>query len=193
MDTQASPGHPAITAPHRATLSSVGPGLHHLPLPLFAAPMGVGGLGLAWREAGHVLGAPALAGKALLLARLLRGPALPPKLRPTLAILLAPPAVGALALAVLTGGFGPAALAAFGLAAFLALVLAMLWRDLSAGPFAMSWWGWTFASAAFVVAALQASAAHPAAWQGPLLWARLAAASVILAVVAAGHLLRPEG
>lgn len=338
MDTQTSPGHPAITDPHRATLSSVGPGLHHLPLPLFAAPMGVGGLGLAWREAGHVLGAPALVGEALLLAaglvwllvaalhllrllrhpealatdlahpvrsafagavtiglmlvaagllphargaaeavwvvaaaghvgiaawtvrgllraprdaatltpplliplvgnilapvvgaklghvtvswmlfglgallwallqplllaRLVHGPALPPKLRPTLAILLAPPAVGALALAALTGGFGPAALGAFGLAAFFALVLAMLWRDLSAGPFAMSWWGWTFPSAAFAAAAIQAAAAHPAAWPAPLLWALLAGASAILAIVAAGtlraaaagRLLQPEG
>lgn len=338
MNTQASPSNPAITDPHRATLAGTGPGLHHLPLPLFAAPMGLGGLGIAWREAGHALGAPALVGEVLLLAaglvwllaaalhllrlarhpealaadlahpvrsafagavtiglmlvaagllphargaaaavwivaavghvgiaawtvrgllraprdaatltpplliplvgnilapvvgaklgyltvswmlfglgallwamlqplllaRLVHGPVLPPKLRPTLAILLAPPAVGALALAALTGGFGPATLGAFGLAAFFALVLAMLWRDLSAGPFAMSWWGWTFPSAAFAAAAIQAAAAHPAAWHAPLLWALLAGASAILAIVAAGtlraaaagHLLQPEG
>ena len=42
--------------------------LAHLPLALFAAPMGVGGLGLAWREAAHGLGAPVLPGEALLLA-----------------------------------------------------------------------------------------------------------------------------
>lgn len=338
MDTQASPANPAISDPHRATLAGARPGLHHLPLPLFAAPMGLGGLGLAWREAAHILGAPPLVGEALLLAaalvwllaatlhllrlvrhpeavaadlahpvrsafagaitiglmliaagalphargvaeavwtvaaaghvgiaawtvrgllraprdaatltpplliplvgnilapvvgarlghvtvswmlfglgallwavlqplllaRLVHGPMLPPRLRPTLAILLAPPAVGALALAALAGGFGPAALGAFGFAAFLALVLATLWRDLSAGPFAMSWWGWTFPSAAFAAAAIQAAAAHPAAWQAPLLWALLAGASLILAIVAggtlraaaSGRLLQPEG
>ena len=42
-------------------------GLVHLPLPLFAAPMGLGGIGLAWREAAHVLGAPGVIGEALLL------------------------------------------------------------------------------------------------------------------------------
>jgi tellurite resistance protein len=337
MQSQASPAEPAMPDRQRATQAGAGPGLHHLPLPLFAAPMGLGGLGLAWREAAHLLGAPAPVGEGLLLAaalvwllaaglhllrllrhpaalaadlahpvrsafagavtiglmlvaagllphargaaeavwavaaaghlgiaawtvrgllrapreaatltpplliplvgnilapvigaklghvtvswmlfglgallwallqplllaRLLHGPVLPPRLRPTLAILLAPPAVGALALAALTGGFGAAPLAAFGLAAFLALVLALMWRDLAAGPFAMSWWGWTFPSAAFTAAALQAAAAHPAAWQAPLLWGLLLGASLILAIVAAatlraaasGQLLQPE-
>jgi tellurite resistance protein len=41
--------------------------LAHLPLARFSAPMGVGGLGLAWREAGRGLGAPALVGEGLLL------------------------------------------------------------------------------------------------------------------------------
>ena len=40
--------------------------LRHLPLALFAAPMGLCGLGLAWREAGHVFGVPAAVGEALL-------------------------------------------------------------------------------------------------------------------------------
>lgn len=312
--------------------------LTHLPLPLFAVPMGVGGLGLAWREAGRTLGAPAVVGEALLLAagllwlaiaglhllrfirhpealaadlrhpvrsafagavtiglmilaggliphapaaaralwlvasglhvviaawtvrglllapreaaaltpplliplvgnilapvfgarlgfealswmmfglgallwavlqplllgRLVTGPALPPRLRPTLVILLAPPSVGALALAALTGGFGPAPLAVLGLAAFFALVLATIARDMARGPFAMSWWGWTFPTAAFTVALLSASHAHPAAWQAPLLWLVLLAASAIQALVSAatlraaasGHLLQPDG
>lgn len=38
----------------------------HLPLPLFAAPMGFGGLGLAWREAARVLNAPTIIGETLL-------------------------------------------------------------------------------------------------------------------------------
>jgi tellurite resistance protein len=313
-------------------------GLAHLPLALFAAPMGVGGLGLAWREAAHGLGAPALVGEALLLAagllwvvitalhlvrllrhpaalaadlrhpirsafagavtiglmimagglmpyargaaealwlaavaghvaiaawtvrgllsapreaatltpplliplvgnilapifgvrlgfealswlmfgigallwlmlqppllgRLITGPALPPRLRPTLAILLAPPAVGAVALASLTGGFGPGPLALFGLALLLALVLASMVGDFARLPFALSWWGWTFPAAVFVVAAQGATRALPAPWHGPLLWPLLLAASLIVAIVIvatlraarAGHLLQPEG
>jgi len=313
-------------------------GLAHLPLALFAAPMGVGGLGLAWREAAHGLAAPALPGEALLFAagalwvaittlhlvrllrhpaalagdlrhpirsafagaatiglmiiaggliphargaaealwlaavagrvaiaawtvrgllhaprdaatltpplliplvgnilapifgvrlgfealswlmfgigallwlmlqppllgRLITGPALPPRLRPTLAILLAPPAAGAVALAALTGGFGPAPLALFGLALLLAVVLASMAADFARLPFAMSWWGWTFPAAVFAVAALGAARAWPATWQAPLLWALLGAASLIVAIVSAatlraaiaGHLLQPEG
>ncbi|MBR0681225.1 C4-dicarboxylate ABC transporter [Roseomonas eburnea] len=327
-----------LPRPGSAVAAHASHGLQHLPLPLFAAPMGIGGLGLAWREAAHVLGAPGVVGEALLLAaglawllivglhllrmlrhpeaiggdlrhpvrsafagaatiglmilaggllpyardaaaaiwlvaagahvaiavwtvrglirapreaasltpplliplvgnilapvigaklgfdvlswmlfglgallwvllqplllgRLITGPALPARLRPTLAILLAPPSVGALALAGLTHGFGTAPLIALGLAVFIALVLLSLLPDLASGPFAMSWWGWTFPSAAFAIALQQAAAAHPVAWQAPLLWAVLVAASAILAVVAGatlraaaqGHLLRPEG
>ncbi|MBL8589613.1 MAG: hypothetical protein JNK46_13850, partial [Methylobacteriaceae bacterium] len=251
------------------------PGLAHLPLPLFAAPMGIGGLGMAWREAARVFGAPAAIGEALMglaaatwlvifalhlmrlmrhrdafaadmkhpirsafagaatiglmlvaaaarpfaeavaaaiwlvavvghlalgaalvrglllapreaatltpalliplvgnilapligarlgfaslswmlfgigallwamiqpviLWRLIVGPPLMDRLRPTLVILLAPPAVGSLALAALTGEWGPAALAAYGLAAFLAAALVGLLPGFLAMSFAMS-------------------------------------------------------
>lgn len=311
--------------------------LAHLPLPLFAAPMGFGGLGLAWREAGRVLGAPAVIGEALLAAaaalwlliaalhvarafrhpealggdmkhpvrsafagaisiglmlmaggllphapgaaawiwgvavalhllvgvwlfrgllnapreaaaltpplliplvgnvvapifgaqlgftaiawmlfglgivlwaslqpllfgRILNGPPLPERLRPTLVIFLAPPAVASVALARLTGEFGPVSLALFGYAAFLALVYLAMLGDFLRVPFAMSWWGLTFPTATFAVASLSAAQAHPAGWQAPALWIVLAAASAILAAVSArtlkaaldGHLLQPE-
>lgn len=39
--------------------------LAHLPLPLFAAPMGLGGLALAWRQAGHLFGLPGAVGEGL--------------------------------------------------------------------------------------------------------------------------------
>jgi tellurite resistance protein len=323
----------AMTSP-----SATNPAFRHLPLPLFAVPMGLGGLGLAWREAGRTLGAPAVVGEALLaataiawlailllhavraarhpdalaadlrhpirasfagavsiglmlvaagaaplapdlaatlwiiasvlhlaigiwtvrslllapreqaalapplliplvgnilapvmgaklgfvlaswmmfglgallwaliqpliLARLIHGPALPPRLRPSLAILLAPPAVGSIALANLTGAFGAAPLAVLGLALFMALVLLTLARPMAQGPFAMSWWSWTFPPAAFTVAVLAAAHAHPAPWQPPLLWLLLAAVSAVVTLVAArtlqaaisGDLLLPEG
>jgi len=42
------------------------PSLEHLPLALLAMPMGVGGVGLAWRQAAIALGVPAAIGEALL-------------------------------------------------------------------------------------------------------------------------------
>ena len=41
------------------------PWLRHVPVPLFAVVMGVVGLGLAWRQAGHVLGVPGVIGEAI--------------------------------------------------------------------------------------------------------------------------------
>jgi tellurite resistance protein len=311
--------------------------LRHLPLPLFAAPMGIGGLGLAWREASHALGAPPVVGEGLLalaaavwivvavlhaarllrhpdalaadlrhpvrsafagaitiglmilagglapharepaatlwltavaghlaiagwtirglltaprepatltpplliplvgnvlapvfgvrlgfealswmmfgvgallwamlqpllLARLISGPPLPERLRPTLVILLAPPSVGALALAALSGGFGPAPLAVLGLAVMLAAVLATFAPTFARVPFAMSWWGWTFPSAAFAAACAGAAHAHGATWLSAPLWGLLTVATGIVGLVtartlraaASGELLRPE-
>lgn len=324
----ASGGHPHSTSG----------GFAHLPLPLFAVPMGIGGLGLAWREAGHTLGAPVAVGEALLaltglfwlliaglhIARSLRhpemlaadlkhpirsafvgavtigamivaggliphapglasglwlvavvfhlgigvwtvrglltapreaatltpplliplvgnilapvfgaklgytdlswvlfglgsllwvlvqpsiinriatGPTMPDRLRPTLVILLAPPAVGSLALANLTGGFGPAASAVFGLAAFFAAVLLTLTPIFLRIPFAMSWWGYTFPSAAFAVATVAFGHGHPSTAMTIVSWTVLALATAIVTTVTAvtlraaarGELLLPEG
>ena len=331
-----SQSQPAIPAPGAVAVPAKS--LAHLPLPLFAAPMGIGGLGLAWREAGHALGAPTAIGEALLaltaalwsliallhvvrasrhpgawaadlkhpirsafagaisiglmivagalipyaadmaatvwllavalhliiavgtvrgmlvapreaatlapplllplvgnivapvvgvklgfvalswmmfgiggllwimiqpliLARVVSGPTLPEKLRPTLAIMLAPPAVGTVALVQLTGGFGAAPLAVFGLAAFMAAVLLTLTPAFARVPFAMSWWAWTFPSAAFAIAALLFAQAWPTPWGGVACWIVLLAVSAVVAIVStatlraalAGHLLAPEG
>lgn len=312
-------------------------GLVHLPLPLFAAPMGLGGLGLAWREASHILGAPAVIGEALLLlttalwllifglhltramrhpgalvgdfkhpirsafagavsiglmiiaaalfpyardaaaivwavgvalhvgiavwtvrglliapreaaslapplliplvgnilapilgaklgflavswmmfglgallwamiqpiilGRVVAGPPLPDKLKPTLGIFLAPPAVGTVALVSLTGGFGVAALTVFGLAVFVAAVLLSMIPLFARIPFAMSWWGWTFPSAAFALAMILLAQVWPADWAVALAWALLFLASTIVARVSlatmraalTGRLLLPE-
>jgi tellurite resistance protein len=319
-------------------IPAVDRGLHHLPLPLFAAPMGIGGLALAWREAGRVLGAPvgigeglvvltivvwlvvagfhalralrhpeALAGdlkhpirsafagastvglmlvaggflphapgfaavlwavavvahlvigvwtirgllvapreaatlmpplliplvgnivapvigarlgfetvswalfglgallwvliQPLILSRIATGPVLPDKLKPTIAILLAPPAVGASALAALTGGFGPGPLAIWGLAAFVAAVLVSLVPLFLRIPFALSWWGYTFPAASFASATIALAHAGSSAAVQAGAWVVLAFATVVVAVVAAktaraaarGALLLPEG
>lgn len=127
----------------------------------------------------------------LLLHRLLAGP----PLKPSLAILLAPPAVAALALAQLTGAAGGMVLALVGVALLVAAVLVSLAGDFAKVPFSLTWWGFTFPSAAFAVMLM--AAGFPAA----LGWLALAATSGITGWVAwrtlglarAGALLRPEG
>lgn len=326
---------PAVASP---TAQAATGGLYHLPLPLFAAPMGIGGLGLAWREAGHVLGAPRLIGEAILLAaavvwilivalhalramkhpqaiqgdlahpirsaflgavtiglmivagglipyapglaatvwtvavivhlgiavwtvrglltapreaasltpplliplvgnilapvigaklgfeaiswslfglgallwvliqpliigRIVTGPTMPDRIRPTMVILLAPPAVGSIALANLTGGFGPAPSAIYGLAAFVAAVLLTIVPVFRRIGFSMAWWGYTFPAAAFSVATTAFGHAHPSMAMTLSAWVVLALATVIVATVTAatlsaaagGRLLVPEG
>ena len=130
-----------------------------------------------------------LAVQPLLLHRLVAGPALPPPLRPSLVILLAPPAVGALALIALMGQ-----LAFIGLALLVAAVLLSLAGELARIPFALPWWGVTFPSAAF--AAMLCAAGFPA-W---LCWPAVLGATALTAWVAgrtlvaarAGAFFRPE-
>ena len=50
-----------------APAAAAGDWLTHVPIPLFAVVMGLGGLGLAWRRAHEVLGWPAAIGEAVLL------------------------------------------------------------------------------------------------------------------------------
>ncbi|QTL05376.1 hypothetical protein J5J86_08865 [Aquabacter sp. L1I39] len=327
---------PTSATPQAAHAAGRG-SLAHLPLPLFAAPMGLGGGGLAWREAAHVLGAPALVGEALLAAalvtwllvtllhlvraaqhpealredlrhpvrsafagaftiglmilsaglfrylpefardlwltavvvhvgigvwilrglvtapreaaaltpplliplvgnvlaptvgvtlgfphiswmlfgigvllwvivqpailyRLIVGPPLPPRLRPSLVILLAPPSVALIALVRLTGQFGEAALALFGFAAMVALALATLAQQLVKIPFAVSWWAWTFPTAAFAIATQFYVRAFPDPMAAFFAWVVLLVATALLALVTAatlraawqGHLVAPE-
>jgi tellurite resistance protein len=130
----------------------------------------------------------------LLLHRLIAGPALPPPLRPTLAILLAPPAVGALALSQLLGTTGGPVLALVGLAVLVACVLLSLAFDFAKTPFSLAWWSFTFPSAAFAVMLM--AEGFPA----PLCWFALAVATGITGWCAwktalaarSGALLRPE-
>lgn len=136
----------------------------------------------------------------MLFGRLASGPEFPLKLKPSLAILLAPPAVGSLALWQLTGSFGPGPMAMLGYAVVIAAVLASLYRDLVAAPFSMAWWAVTFPSAAFVTALMAYFRHAPTDWSGLVIWPLLVAVSVVVGIVAlrtlraamAGHLLRPE-
>jgi len=137
----------------------------------------------------------------ILLHRVIVGPPLPERLRPTLVIFLAPPSVGAIALAALTGGFGPGPLAAYGLAVVTTLALLGLVPVFARIPFSMSWWGWTFPAAAMSAATTMAIHAHGPWWLAGLSWVTLGATTLIVALVTAatmravadGTLFRPEG
>ncbi|MEW6255966.1 MAG: C4-dicarboxylate ABC transporter [Pseudomonadota bacterium] len=135
-----------------------------------------------------------------ILYRLIVGPPLPPRLRPSLVILLAPPSVALIAMERLTGQFGDAALAVFGFAGVTALALATLAWQQAKIPFAVSWWAWTFPTAAFAMATQSYAHAFPAPLATVLAWAVLIVATGLLAIVAAatlraawlGHLIAPE-
>ncbi len=131
----------------------------------------------------------------LLLHRLIAGPALPPALRPTLFILIAPPAVASLALAAITGDPGGVSLAFAGLAVLVVAVLVSLAAEFARLPFGLPWWGTTFPTAAF--AAMLMVEGFPA-W---LCWPALLATTGLTAWIAwrtalaarAGAFFRPEG
>lgn len=88
---------------------------------------------------------------AILLYRLIFNDPMPVKLIPTLAILIAPPAVAFISYVKLTGGVDNFAkvLLYFGVFTFL-LLLTFLNRFFSV-PFFMSWWAYTFPMAAFTI------------------------------------------
>jgi tellurite resistance protein len=109
-----------------------------------------------------------LAVTPLLLHRMLAGPALPPRLAPSLAILLAPPSVAAVSLATLTGESGLASLALFGVALLTALALLAAVPRIAAAPFSPAFWGLSFPTAAFGIALSRQVQAAPG-WAGGLL------------------------
>jgi tellurite resistance protein len=99
----------------------------------------------------------------LLLQRvLLHEPPLPPRMLPTIAIFIAPPAVMMLSWQALTGvADGPVVRILFSAAmAFTLLLLAQV-RRLRTLPFALPWWAYTFPLAAASAAAISMAAARP--------------------------------
>jgi len=118
--------------------------------PIFCVPLGLPMLGWMLFGVGMLLW---LALQPLLLGRLFEAP-LPPPLRPSLAILLAPSAVGALAIEAL-GGPQPAFLALYGLAAFTFALLLVVLRHMLGSGFALSYWGFTFPLAAFTAGTIK--------------------------------------
>lgn len=89
----------------------------------------------------------------LMLGRLIEAPP-PAVLRPALFILLAPPAVGALAVEALLGQ-GPLMWGLYGFAAFTFALLVLVLRHMTQAGFNPGWWAFTFPLAAFTTATLR--------------------------------------
>ena len=117
--------------------------------------------------------------QALLLHRLLAGPRLPPALRPSIVIFLAPPSVGAVALMLLEGRTGPLALGLAGLATLFAMALALMPRHMTESGFSLVWWSFTFPCCAYAILLMMLV-------PGVLAWTALAAASLVVLGVSWG-------
>jgi tellurite resistance protein len=135
--------------------------------PVFGAPMGFPDASWAMFGVGLVLW---LAVMPLLLQRLLAGPPLPAPLLPSIAILVAPPTVGALALMALAPDARGPVLALTGVAVLVTAALLSLAGEIARAPFGLPWWGLTFPSAAFAVLVM-ATGFHPALGWSALLFA----------------------
>jgi tellurite resistance protein len=120
----------------------------------------------------------------IVLYRLIFHDPLPPRIAPLLFILIAPPAAGFVAYMQLTGG--GLDLLGYVLAAsalFIALVLVALAGLFARLPFALSWWAFTFPSAALSCAMTQVHTEVPGAATLAIAVAALAFATVVIAWV----------
>jgi tellurite resistance protein len=97
-----------------------------------------------------------LAIESVLLHRLYTGPELPPALRPTLGIQLAPPAVGAVAYLNVSGGQPDLFVHALvGYALLQSLLLLRLFSWIRAAGATPAWWSFTFGAAALPTAVVK--------------------------------------
>ncbi|HVY07500.1 MAG TPA: dicarboxylate transporter/tellurite-resistance protein TehA [Burkholderiales bacterium] len=96
-----------------------------------------------------------LAIESVLLHRLYTGPSLPPPMRPTLGIQMAPPVVGAVAYLSITGGPPDVFVhAMLGYGIFQALLMLFLLPWIRQQPFSMGYWAFSFGATAIAIAPL---------------------------------------
>ncbi len=165
---------------HAAEINHVNPGwfipiVGNIVAPVTGVPLGHTELSWLFFAVGMMFG---IILYAIVFYRLLFHDRLPPVLRPTLFILMAPPAVASLAYLALGGAFDGMARSLFLVALFIALLVAAQGRQFVGIPFAVSWWAYTFPMDALTVAALRYHGGldHPAS---------LALAVVLLALTTA--------
>ncbi len=109
---------------------------------------------------------------------------LPEKLAPTFFILVAPPAVGFLAYVQLAGGVDAFARVLFHFGLFLCLLLAVLYRQFVGIRFFLSWWAYSFPTAAFTLACMIYYSHTGAAFAGVLSWFMLLVLTGVIALLA---------
>jgi tellurite resistance protein len=173
---------------HDHTIEQINPGLFipivgNILVPIAGVKLGLGELSWFFFAVGAVYW---LAVLPIMLYRLFMVAALPPRLVPTLWILVAPPAVGYISYTSLVGGtLDPFArvLVYFALAQIV-LLITMARRFLSL-PFALSWWAYTFPLDAAAIAALDYGHRSTSATVTVVAALLAAAASIVVAIVAA--------
>lgn len=118
----------------------------------------------------------------IVLHRVLFVPAMSERSMPTLFILLAPPSIGLAAYLSFTNG-QPGALGDifYSLALFIAILLATLVKQVTHGPFFMSWWAMTFPLDGWAGACLAYHQARPSAATTVIAAIALAAATLVVA------------
>lgn len=120
----------------------------------------------------------------ILLYRIVFHPPMPNKILPTLFIFMAPPSIGFLSYLALNGGvIDPFARVLVYTALFTALLLVAMAPTFLKVRFAVSWWAFTFPSAALAVATLEYAHRTGSADLMSLAWLVLAAATVIIVTV----------
>lgn len=122
----------------------------------------------------------------LMLRVLLHSDPIPPKLLPTIAIFIAPPAIAGISWTVLTGKQGDAVFHIFygATMAFLLLVVAEFPR-LRKVPFALPYWAYTFPLTAASVIALVAAATLPGAAYDVVAYVVVAVTTIVVVAVSA--------
>jgi tellurite resistance protein len=108
---------------------------------------------------------------------------LPGRLAPTLALLVATPAVLCLAWLQLTGRVDETYRIILFTALFFALLVLRLWRLAAQSPVSVVWWTYTFPSAAFATAVVRYRQQVPGPGPAVLAWSALGMASVVVATV----------
>lgn len=141
---------------HRSHVHHVNPAwfmpvVGNIVAPLAAVPLGHRELGWFFFSVGMIFWIPLF---TIVLYRLVFHDRMPPRLLPTLLILIGPPAVAFSAYVMLTGSMdGFARVLLYG-AVFIALVIASVVRLFVGIPFAPSWWAFTFPLDALAIAVM---------------------------------------
>ncbi len=120
----------------------------------------------------------------LVFFRLVTGPELEPPMRPTLVVLLAPPAVSYLSWLALTGETGIVATMLYQIALFTFLLLLLQIPRFIRLAFFPSWWAYTFPLAAFTSASFVAAGSQPGPTPQALLAILATLTTLIIALVA---------